>query len=371
MYLFFRSKISFLSSRSMVIISTITHLAFFPLIKLLLTGEHLHGVYRIFGFDPTPRMFQDAESVASFTQCLLTYSSQICYESNENYPYSIFSSLVGFLYVYSWNWIPVVLQLIIMYQLYRLLNCLNLDLKIFTIVSLSPSFMMLMERGNVDQLSLILMLALANNYRNNSRFIVGSILTLVKSTNIGFIIFLSRFTRSLVFAVGLVLASYGFNLSQILSLWNRRSPIPYGSFGVSILSLNSLLILFFSLMGAFLVLNSLLNRHPYIPNLAVIENKEFCLMSGVFYSLTYFSGPNVLYHLTLFIPFFILIYRHLLLQYKELADFFLLGVTAFSLFSSIRFLVTAVVLFYCLDFAAVFVKRRIYNFVGILRSRRF
>jgi hypothetical protein len=355
----------------MVIIAAITHLVFFPLIKLLLTGENLHGVYRIFGFDPTPRMFQDAESVANFTQCLLTYSSQICYESNDNYPYSIFSSLVGFLYIYSWSWIPFVLQLIIMYQLYTLLNRLNLDLKIFTVVILSPSFMMLMERGNVDQLSLILMLTLANNYRKNSRFIVGSILTLVKSTNIGFIIFLSRFTRSLVFAVGLVLASYGFNLPQILSLWNRRSPIPYGSFGVSILSLSSLLILFFSFMGAFLVLNASLNKHPYMPNLAVIENKEFWLMSGVFYSLTYFSGPNVLYHLALFIPFFILIYRQLLPQYKEFADFFLLGVTAFSLFSSIRFLVTAVVLFYCLNFAAVFAKRRINNFVGMLRGRRF
>jgi hypothetical protein len=108
-----------------------------------------------------------------------------------------------------------------------------------------------------------------------------------------------------------------------------------------------------------------------MPNLAVIENKEFWLMSGVFYSLTYFSGPNVLYHLALFIPFFILIYRHLLPQYKEFADFFLLGVTAFSLFSSIRFLVTAVVLFYCLNFAAVFAKRRINNFVGMLRGRRF
>lgn len=369
MCLFFRSKTRFLSSRKMVIVSTIAHFAFFPLMRLFLTGDQLHGVYRIFGFDPTSRMFLDAESLSNFSQCLLTYSIQTCYDSNETYPYSILSSLVGVFYIYTWKWIPVVLQLIIMYQLYKFLDRLNLDLKIFTLVVSSPSFMMLFERGNVDQLSLILMLSLANNYKNNHRFIGGSILTLIKSTNIGFVIFLNRFSISLAFGAVLVLASYSFNLAQVFSLWSRRNPLPYGSFGVSIFSLTLLLVLFFSLMGLVILIRFLLNKHRYQLSQIVIDYKEFWLLSGFFYSLTYFSGPNVLYHLTLFIPFFVLIYKYLVPLDKDFADFFLLSVTALSVFSSIRLLVTTIILFYCLDIAFVLAKRKIKYFVGMIWVR--
>ncbi len=368
MYLFFRSRITFLASRKMVVISAITHVAFFPVIRLFFTDSQLHGVYRIFGFDSTSKMFFDAGALANFTKCLMAYSTQICYESNDTYPYSMLSALIGFFYLNSWMWIPILLQLVVLYQLYELLNRLDVDIKIFTLIVFSPSFMMLYERGNVDQLSLIVMFLLANNYTNKLRFFTGSILTLIKATNIGFIIFLNRFLLSLTFAVGLVLASYSFNLSQILSLWSRRSPLPYGSFGMSIFP--SGILLLSSLLVMYTIFRPLFVRRKNIFNLAIVGNKDFWLLNIFFYSLTYLSGPNVLYHFALFIPFFILVYKYLILQNQQFADLFVFCVATLLVFSSIRFLVTTAILFFCLSIASEVAKQKLNSFVGMIRSRK-
>ena len=133
------------------------------MIPFIFEEKFVKGIYRIFGFDPSVQIFDDAKSLGDFSRCLADDTQERCYQEFSDFPYSPFSRYFGFIYRELSSFLPVILEIVILFLLYKLVSKLNLPMTIYFLLLINGPLLFLYERGNIDQLSLILGLTLSLN----------------------------------------------------------------------------------------------------------------------------------------------------------------------------------------------------------------
>jgi len=301
-YQLLNTKRSILSNRFLLVFASLLHLLFPFVVPLIFKVEYVKGIYRIFGFDPSVRVFDDAQSLGDFSRCLSEEIQQKCYEQLNTFPYSPYSRYLGLIYQEIGSLLPVILEIVILFLLYRLVSKLDLPNSIFYLSLFNGPLLFLYERGNIDQFSLICGLGLALKIGSNFKILFFSLFSITKATNVGFFL-LKRNPLWFIFGLFLVFFSYNFNFGLMTRLFNRRAPEMYGSFGSKFLTFYMLLTLIFGFLTFILL------KKKNILSIFLIPSgfDTLLTMFAGWFILTAFSGPNVLYHFVVFLPYLMIL----------------------------------------------------------------